>query len=98
VGRKYIVIKTKPKKEHIVARDLCDCLYYYDENVKCEVITTGTLYVYTYLMYFEKCLSYKYFKALIRSIYYFDDVAYENPTCEKCHVTKIGKFFFIRRG
>lgn len=95
--RKYIVIKTIPKKEYILARDLCDCLYYYDENIKCEVITTSTLYVYTYIMYFEKCINYKYFRVLIRNIYYFDDIFYENPVCENCHVMKIGTLFFIRR-
>jgi Protein of unknown function (DUF3195). len=77
-------------------RDLCDCLYYFDEDVKCEVITTSTLYVYTYSYYFEKCLNLKYFKLLIKNVEFFDYVTYEKPECDNCHVVQIGSLFFVR--
>ncbi len=96
MSRKYILIKTIPKKEKIIARDLCDCIYYYDNEVRCEAIATGVIYVYTLINYFELCSSMKYFKTLIKKFEVFDYVDNKEPGCVGCHVVKAGSLYFIR--
>jgi hypothetical protein len=98
VIRKYILIKTIPKKEKTITRDLCDCIYYFDEGARCEAIATGVIYVYTYINYFEACNSMKYFKVLIRKFEVFDHVDNKEPSCVGCHVVKVGSLYFIRMG
>ncbi len=49
--RKYILIKTIPKKEKIITRDLCDCIYYFDDGVRCEAIAIGVdTFIHTLLL------------------------------------------------
>lgn len=94
----HILIKSVPKKEGIVARDLCDCLYYYRADVRCEVLSSGRVYVYSDIDTFRNCYNLKYFKKLIKSFEVFDDVYLHEPVCERCHVVKIGNRYFVRWG
>ena len=96
MNRKYILIKTIPKKEKIIAMDLCDCIYYYDNEVRCETVATSVIYVYTYINYFEVCSSMKYFKKFIKKFEVFDYVDNTEPSCVSCNVVKVGSLYFIR--
>ncbi|ABL87836.1 conserved hypothetical protein [Pyrobaculum islandicum DSM 4184] len=73
--RKAVIIHTVPKKEAIVARDLCDCLYYYDQEVVCKVVTVGRVYIYTHVEYLDYCINMKYFRSLIKKVEYSGDVS-----------------------
>lgn len=94
---RHVVVKTLPKKEGAVARDLCDCLYYYNSGVRCEALAVGRVYVYAPSDALDKCMGLKYFKALVRGTEYFDGVSRERPDCGSCVVVKIGELFFVRR-
>ncbi|MEM1788288.1 MAG: DUF3195 domain-containing protein [Pyrobaculum sp.] len=94
---KHILIKTIPKRENIVARDLCDCLYFYQPNVECRALSTGRVYVYVDTNSFEKCYNLKYFKKLIKSFEVFDEVYLQEPSCVECCVVKVGAMYFVRR-
>ncbi|MFN7105365.1 MAG: DUF3195 domain-containing protein [Pyrobaculum sp.] len=94
--RLYVLIKTLPKKGHIVARDLCDCIYYHDVEVKCEVLSPERFFVYTHMEGLEKCINMKYFSKVIKGLEYFDEVSLERPRCSNCVVVEIGGRFFVR--
>ncbi|AAL62991.1 DUF3195 domain-containing protein [Pyrobaculum aerophilum] len=95
--KKHIIIKTIPKKEEIISRDLCDCIYYYDNSVICKPIGPSKVYVSTSLENLEKCLQLHYFKKLVKNIEIFDEVHNSKPNCDKCLIVEIGGVYFVRR-
>lgn len=95
--RKHIIIKTIPRKEGIISRDLCDCVYYYDSNVICKPIDIGKVYIYTSLELLEKCLQLYYFRKIIKTFDVFDEIHNSRPNCDNCLVVEISGLFFVRR-
>ncbi|WP_374119584.1 DUF3195 domain-containing protein [Pyrobaculum sp. 3827-6] len=95
--RGHVLIRTAPRKDKIVARDLCDCLYYYDQSVKCEVIGPGLVYVNTSTTHLGECLDLFYFRKIIKNIEIYDYVSRERPECSSCVVVAVGGLYFVRR-
>lgn len=85
-----------PKKERIIARDLCDCLYYYDQAVECRVLSPSRVYIRTHIDYLYECLKLKYFEKLIKNIEIFDFVSTSKPSCTECYVIQIGDLYFVK--
>ncbi|ACB40924.1 DUF3195 domain-containing protein [Pyrobaculum neutrophilum] len=96
--RRHFIVYTTSKKEAVVARDLCDCLYYYDSGVMCEALAPSRVYVHTEAEYLERCLGMRYFKALVKGVEAFDDVSRQRPSCAGCRVVEVGGRYFISWG
>ncbi|ABP49621.1 DUF3195 domain-containing protein [Pyrobaculum arsenaticum] len=98
MNRKYIIVRTIPKKEGQVARDLCDCIYFHDSEVMCVPVAVGRVYVYTLVGALQNCLAMDYFKKLVRGFEVYDEVSHYEPSrCDDCIVVKIGEVYFVRR-
>jgi hypothetical protein len=95
--RGHVLIRTAPQKDKIVARDLCDCLYYYDQLVKCEVIKPGFVYINTLTTYLGECLNLFYFKKIIKNVEIYDYISTERPECDGCVIVTVGGLYFVRR-
>jgi len=96
VGVAHVLVITVPKKERIIARDLCDCLYYYDQAVECRVLSPSRVYIRTHIDYLYECLKLKYFEKLIKNIEIFDFVSTSKPSCTECYVIQIGDLYFVK--
>ncbi|ABO07441.1 DUF3195 domain-containing protein [Pyrobaculum calidifontis] len=96
MGVAHVLVITVPKKERIVARDLCDCLYYYDQAVECRVLSPSRVYIRTSIDYLHECLKLKYFEKLIKNIEIFDFVSTSKPSCTECRVIQIGDLYFVK--
>ncbi|AEA13109.1 hypothetical protein TUZN_1643 [Thermoproteus uzoniensis 768-20] len=93
-----ILATTIGGKEAAIARDLCDCLYGQgDTAVVCEPISPGVFYAkFSDKSVLDRCLSMKYFKAMIKRVELYDGVSDSAPSQGYSRARRVGKYIFIK--
>jgi hypothetical protein len=93
-----ILATTTGGREGVAARDLCDCLYGQgDVEVFCEPVSPGVFYAkFSDGSALDRCLSMRYFKAMIKRIELYDEVSTAAPPRTYAKMKRVGSYIFIK--